>query len=317
MSNIHHSITELVGNTPLLELERYQKELGLEAHILAKLEYFNPAGSVKDRIALGMILAAEKEGKLSKDTTIVETTSGNTGIAVAAYSSVKGYKSRIYIMDNVSRERTQVIQAYGGTVIPFSQEKDIQETIDKTNNDFFAVLRVLEKKFAKEENVYFLNQDENTANPQSHFSGTAEEIWRDTGGAVDIFTAGVGTGGTISGNGRFFKSKNKNIRIIAIQPELSEEGITGVHPVQGVPEGQLPRNLDYSVVDQVLTARLADAIKAARTVAKTDGVLVGISSGAALWAATELARKPENKGKNIVTLFPDTGLRYLSTNLFA
>lgn len=317
MSNIHHSITELVGNTPLLELERYQKQLGLEAHILAKLEYFNPAGSVKDRIALGMIEAAEKDGLLHKGITLTEMTSGNTGVAVAALAAAKGYKSRIYIQDGVSVERTKTIRAYGGEAIPFADVPEIAETLATTNNDFFAVQDELKKKFAQEGNIFFVNQTSNPANPGAHYAHTGPEIWRDTGGKVDIFLGGAGTGGTLSGVGKFLKEQNPAVRIIAIQPELEETGITGVHPIEGLPKNQLPGNLDYSVLDERLTVLLKDAYRAARTVAKTEGLLIGTSSGAALAAATSLAQKSENKGKYIVTVFPDTGLRYLTTPLFA
>lgn len=317
MGKIYHSIVELVGNTPLLELDSYEKKLGLEAHILAKLEYYNPAGSVKDRIALGMIEAAEEAGKLNKDSILVEMTTGNTGIGIAALAAAKGYKSRIYMTDGVSVERTQTIEAYGGDVIFQSTVPELTETLKATNNDFFAAQDELKKKLDKEPNVFFVNQTSNTANPGAHYKTTGPEIWRDTDGKVDIFVSGAGTGGTISGTGRYLKEKNKDIHIVAIQPKIEETGITGIHPIEGLPKTQLPGNLDYSVIDERLTIELQDSYDAARLLAKTEGVLIGISSGAALHAATEIAKRPENKGKTIVVIFPDTGLRYLSTPLFA
>ncbi|MBQ2530556.1 MAG: cysteine synthase family protein [Treponema sp.] len=317
MGKIYHSIVELVGNTPLLELDNYEKKLGLHAHILAKLEYYNPAGSVKDRIALGMIQAAERDGSLEGKTTLVEMTTGNTGIGIAAIAAAKGYKSRIYMTDGVSIERTQTIRAYGGEVIFQSTVPELTETLAATNNDFFAAQNELKKKLDGEPEVFFVNQTSNKANPGAHYETTGPEIWRDTDGKVDIFVSGAGTGGTISGTGRYLKEKNGNIHVVAIQPKIEETGITGIHPIEGLPKNQLPGNLDYSVIDERITVELEDSYRAAREAARSEGILIGISSGAALHVATEIAKRPENEGKTIAVIFPDTGLRYLSTPLFS
>lgn len=325
-NKIKKSITELIGNTPLLELVNYNKKHQLDAEIVAKLEYFNPANSVKDRIAKAMIEAAEKQGLLKQGDTIVETTSGNTGIGLAAIAASKGYKFRVYIQDNVSIERTKVIRAYGSEVIPFSEVPIITKTLEETDGDFVEVINVLKDEvFSKEDGIVFVNQLENEANPAIHKDTTGPEIWKDTNGQVDIFVGSVGTGGTVSGVGAFLKSKNPNIKIVGVEPGLDSiptvenpdiPEITGVHRFSDVEEKRVPKNVNKSIIDEVIEVETSEANEAAREVAKTDGILVGTSSGAALWAATELAKRPENKGKRIVVLFPDTGLRYLSTDLF-
>lgn len=326
MSRVKKSITELVGRTPLLELTNYERKEDLHAKIFVKLEYFNPNQSVKDRIALSMVEDAEKRGALKPEYTIVETTSGNTGIGLAAIAAAKGYKFRVYIQDNVSQERFQVIKAFGGEVIKLSDEPVIKEVLDATNGDFVAAIAALRKKvLAKEKNIYFVDQTANPANPAVHEKTTGPEIWEDTDGKVDILVANVGTGGTISGTGKFLKQKNPDIKIVAIQPgenslpsetNPTPEEITGVHPFEGVPSERIPATMDLNIYNEKAEVETIQAYKAAREVAKTDGILIGTSSGAAIYAATELAKRPENKGKTIVAILPDTGLRYLSTNLF-
>lgn len=323
---VYKSITELVGKTPLLELSNYEKKHNLQAKILVKVEYFNPNQSVKDRIALAMVEDAEKKGLLKPGYTIVETTSGNTGIGLAAVAASKGYKFRVYVQDNVSKERFQVIKAFGGETIKLSEEPVVKEALDSTGGDFVAAIAALrEKVLSKQKNIFFVDQVSNPANPAIHEATTGPEIWEDTEGKVDIFVANVGTGGTVSGAGKFLKSKNKNIKIVAIQPGPNSlpsdenpepEEITGVHPFDGVPVERVPQTMDRNIYDEKFEAETIDAYRAAREVAKTDGILVGTSSGAAIYAATELAKRPENKGKTIVAVLPDTGLRYLSTNLF-
>lgn len=326
MANVKKSITELVGKTPLLELVNYEKKHNLEAKVLVKLEYFNPNQSVKDRIALAMIEDAEKKGLLKPGYTVVETTSGNTGIGLAAIAATKGYKFRVYVQDNVSQERFQVIQAFGGETIKLSEEPVIGKVLEETNGDFVAAIEVLRREvLAKEENIYFVDQTANPANPAIHESTTGPEIWEDTDGEVDILVANVGTGGTVSGTGKFLKSKKPELQVVAIQPGENSlpsdtnpepEEITGVHPFEGVPAERVPSTMDLNIYDQKVEVETIEAYRAAREVAKTDGILIGTSSGAAIHAATELAKLPENKGKTIVAILPDTGLRYLSTNLF-
>lgn len=328
MSGVYESITELVGRTPLLKLNGYIKDNGLEAEIIGKLEYFNPNQSVKDRIALAMIEDAEKSGKLKPGYTVVETTSGNTGIGLAAIAAAKGYPFRVYIQDQVSEERFKVIKAFGGKTIKLTEEPSIAKTLKETNGDFVAAIKSLKDEvISKEENVVFVDQCSNPANPNIHRLTTGPEIWEDTEGKVDILVACVGTGGTISGAGGFLKSKNPDIKVVGVQPGPNslpsdekpepDEEITGVHPFSGVPDNLVPSTLDRNIYDEVIAVEALDAYKAARNVARKDGILIGTSSGAALFAATELAKRPENKGKKIVAVFPDTGLRYLSTNLFA
>ena len=328
MANIYKSITELVGRTPLLELKGYEKKHGLGANIIGKLEYFNPNQSVKDRIALAMIEDAEQSGKLKPGDTVVETTSGNTGIGLAAIAAAKGYPFRVYIQDQVSKERFQVIQAFGGKTIKLGDEPVIAKTLEETNGDFVAAIQALkEKVLDKEENVCFVDQCSNQANPAVHKRTTGPEIWEDTDGKIDILVACVGTGGTVSGTGAYLKEKNPNIKIVAVQPGPNslptdekpepDEEITGVHPFVGIPEKNIPATFDRNIYDEYLEVEALEAYEAARDAAKNDGILIGTSSGAALYAAKKLAEREENKGKNIVAIFPDTGLRYLSTNLFA
>ena len=328
MAGIYQSITELVGRTPLLQLNGYAKKHELKADIIGKLEYFNPNQSVKDRIALAMIEDAEKSGRLKAGDTVVETTSGNTGIGLAAIAAAKGYPFRVYIQDQVSEERFKVIKAFGGKTIKLTEEPTIAKTLKETNGDFVAAIKALkENVLDKEDHVVFVDQCSNPANPDVHRATTGPEIWEDTDGKVDILVACVGTGGTISGTGGFLKSKNPNIKVVGVQPGPNslpsdekpepDEEITGVHPFEGVPDNVIPANLDRNIYDEVIRVEALDAYKAARELARQDGVLVGTSSGAALFAATELAKRPENAGKKIVAIFPDTGLRYLSTNLFA
>ncbi|MBQ1326731.1 MAG: cysteine synthase family protein [Eubacterium sp.] len=327
MGKINQSITELVGRTPLLQLNGYEKKHDINANIIAKLEYFNPNQSVKDRIALAMIEDAESKGLLKPGDTIVETTSGNTGIGLAAIAASKGYPFRVYIQDQVSEERFKVIRAFGGVPIKLTEEPTIAKTLKETNGDFVAAIKSLkEEVLSKEENVFFVDQCSNPANPAVHKRTTGPEIWEDTDGKVDILVAAAGTGGTISGTGAFLKEKNPNIKIVGVQPGPNsipsddvpqpEHEITGVHPFVGVPDNLIPSTLDRNIYDEYVAVEALDAYEAVREVAKTDGILVGESSGAALFAARQIASKEENKGKNIVVIFPDTGLRYLSTGLF-
>lgn len=323
---ISKSITELVGRTPLLELSNYEKKHKLDAQILVKLEYFNPNQSIKDRIALAMVEDAEKKGFLKPGYTIVETTSGNTGIGLAAIAASKGYKFRVYIQDQVSEERFKVINAFGGKTIKLSEEPAVAKTLKETDGDFVAAIKALkEQVLDKEENIFFVDQCSNPANPAIHEATTGPEIWADTEGNVDILVANVGTGGTVSGTGKFLKSKNPKLKVVAIQPGKNSlpsdsnpepEEITGVHPFEGVPVERIPATMNLNIYDEKIEVETIDAYRSAREAAKTDGILVGTSSGAAIYAAAELAKRPENKGKTIVAVLPDTGLRYLSTNLF-
>lgn len=326
MAKIHESITELVGKTPLLEIKNYEKRHNLQAKVLVKLEYYNPNQSVKDRIALAMVEDAEKKGLLKPGYTIVETTSGNTGIGLAAIAATKGYKFRVYIQDQVSKERYQVIHAFGGETIKLSEEPAIAKVLEETGGDFVAAIKALrEEVLSKEKDIFFVDQISNPANPAIHETTTGPEIWEDTEGKVDIFVANVGTGGTVSGTGRYLKAKNPEIKIVAIQPGENSlpsdanpepEEITGVHPFEGVPVERVPETMDLHIYDEKFEVEAVEAYRAAREVAKTDGILIGTSSGAAIYAATQIAKRPENEGKTIVAVLPDTGLRYLSTNLF-
>lgn len=317
MANIYTSITQLIGNTPLLEAVNFEKAQNLNAKILAKLEYFNPTGSTKDRIALSMIEGAEKDGRLvpGKNDIFNETTSGNTGIALSALAAAKGYHFRAFIQDFVSNERKQVIRAYGAELVNLSEVPEAQKALDETNGDFMAATAAVKKRLAAE-NAFVLNQGGNPENPAAHYRGTGAEIWRDTDGKVDVLVATCGTAGTITGTGRYLKEKNPKIHVVAVEPRADENTITGIHRFSDIPKENVPANLDRSVIDEVLTANGNDAIEYARILAKTDGILVGVSSGAALWAATQVARRPEFSGKNIAVILPDNGLRYLSQGLF-
>lgn len=305
---VYKSITDLIGGTPLLELSNYEKENNLEATIVAKLEYFNPAGSVKDRIAKAMVEDAEQKGILKPGATIIEPTSGNTGIGLASVASAKGYKVILTMPETMSIERRNLLKAYGAQLVLTEGAKGMKGAIAKADE--------LNKEI---ENSVILGQFVNPANPAVHRATTGPEIWKDTEGQVDIFVAGVGTGGTITGTGEYLKSQNPNIKIVAVEPETSpvlSKGTPGPHKIQGIGAGFVPDTLNTDVYDEIITVKNEDAFATGNKIAKTEGVLVGISSGAAVWAATQLAKRPENKGKTIVALLPDTGERYLSTPLF-
>ncbi len=308
MNHIHHSITELIGNTPLLALDAYQKANNLEATIYAKLEAFNPSGSVKDRIALAMIEAAEAEGLLAEGGVIIEATSGNTGIGLASIAAAKGYRLILTMPDTMSVERRNLLKAYGAELFLTEGARGMKGAIEKANELAQSI-----------SNSFIPSQFKNLINPQIHYQTTGPEIWRDTQGNIDILVAGVGTGGTISGTGQFLKEQNPNVKIIAVEPAASpvlSGGSPGPHKLQGIGAGFLPSTLNTDIYDEVIPVTNEDAFASGRALAKTEGFLGGISSGAALWAATQLAKRPENKGKTIVVIFPDTGERYLSTPLF-
>ena len=306
---IFTSADQLIGGTPLLELTHIEKSLGLEARILAKLEYFNPAGSVKDRIAKAMIDDAEERGLLKKGSVIIEPTSGNTGIGLAAVAAARGYRIIIVMPETMSVERRQLMKAYGAELVLTEGAKGMKGAIAKAD------------ELAKEiPNSFIPGQFVNPANPKAHFETTGPEIWEDTDGGVDVFVAGVGTGGTVTGVGRYLKSKNPAVRVVAVEPKSSavlSTGVAGPHKIQGIGAGFVPAVLDTGVYDEIIPVENDDAFATGRELGKSEGVLVGISSGAALWAALELAGRPENAGKTIVVLLPDTGDRYLSTPLFA
>lgn len=308
MSKIYTSVDELVGNTPLLRLTNIEKKFGLSATLLAKLEYFNPAGSVKDRAAKFMLDAAEKEGKINKDTVIIEPTSGNTGIGLASIAAARGYKVIIVMPDTMSVERRKLMSAYGAELVLSDGKKGMSGAIETAIS--------LSKEYA---NCFIPSQFENDNNAAAHFNTTGPEIWEDTDGNIDFFVAGVGTGGTLTGVGRYLKSKNSNIKIIAVEPKDSpilSKGISGAHGIQGIGAGFVPKILDTDVYDEVITVDTKEAMSLGKELGKAEGILVGISSGAALWAAITLAKKKENKGKVITVLLPDTGERYLSTTMF-
>ena len=308
MAKIFTSADQLIGHTPLLELAHLEEELSLGAKIYAKLEYFNPAGSVKDRIAKAMLDDAEKSGKLKKDSVIIEPTSGNTGIGLASVAAARGYRIIIVMPETMSVERRQLMKAYGAELVLTEGTKGMKGAIEKA------------EELAKTTPGGFIpGQFVNPSNPKAHLETTGPEIWEDTDGEVDIFVAGVGTGGTITGTGQYLKSKNKNVKVVAVEPATSpvlSKGTAGAHKIQGIGAGFVPDVLDTKVYDEIIAVANEDAFATGKKIGQKEGVLVGISSGAAAWAAIELAKRPENKGKKIVVLLPDTGDRYLSTPLF-
>ncbi|MBO7432417.1 MAG: cysteine synthase A [Salinivirgaceae bacterium] len=309
MSRIYKSADELIGHTPLLEFSRIESAHKLQAKVIAKLEYFNPAGSVKDRIAKAMIEDAERAGKLKPGSVIIEPTSGNTGIGLASVAAARGYKAIIVMPETMSVERRQLMKAYGAEVVLSDGTKGMKGAIAKA-----------QELAESTPNSFIPGQFVNPANPKAHLEHTGPEIFEDTDGQVDIFVAGVGTGGTITGVGKYLKSKKPGVKIVAVEPASSavlSTGVPGPHKIQGIGAGFVPDVLDTKVYDEIIPVSNEDAFATGREVGRTEGVLVGISSGAAVWAAIELAKRPENKGKNIVVLLPDTGDRYLSTTLFA
>ena len=309
MSAIFTSADQLIGKTPLLELRNIEKEEGLQARVLAKLEYFNPAGSVKDRIAKAMIDEAEARGALKEGSVIIEPTSGNTGIGLASVAAARGYRIIIVMPETMSVERRQLMKAYGAELVLTEGAKGMKGAIAKAD------------ELAKEiPNAFIPGQFVNPANPAAHKATTGPEIWADTDGKVDIFVAGVGTGGTITGVGAYLKEQKPDVKVVAVEPASSpvlSKGTAGAHKIQGIGAGFVPDVLDTGIYDEIIAVANEDAFAAGRRMGRTEGVLVGISSGAALWAAIELAKRPENRGKTIVALLPDTGDRYLSTPLFA
>lgn len=309
MANYKKRITELIGNTPLLELTKYNANHGLKSTLVAKLEYFNPGGSVKDRIAKRMIEVALETGEINKDTVIIEPTSGNTGIGLASVCASYGLKLIIAMPETMSIERRNLMKAYGAELVLTEGSKGMKGAIAKAQE--------LKEQYP---NSFIPSQFENPNNPKVHEETTGVEIWNDTEGTVDIFVGGIGTGGTISGVGKFLKSKKPGVKIIGVEPADSPvltEGRAGAHKIQGIGAGFIPNTLNTSIYDEIITVTNEDAFSTGREIAKTEGVLVGISSGAALWAATQVAKRPENEGKTIVVLLPDTGERYLSTVMFA
>ena len=309
MSKIYTAADQLIGHTPLLELTHIEKEQELPAHIIAKLEYFNPAGSVKDRIAKKMIDDAEEKGLLKEGSVIIEPTSGNTGIGLAAVAAAKGYRIIIVMPETMSVERRQLMKAYGAELVLSDGAKGMKGAIAKA-----------EEIAAQMPGSFIAGQFVNPANPKAHYETTGPEIWEDTDGQVDIFVAGVGTGGTLTGTGKFLKEQNPNVKVVAVEPASSpvlSKGTAGAHKIQGIGAGFVPDVLNTKVYDEIIPVTNEDAFATGKQVGHKEGVLVGISSGAAIWAAIQLAKRPENAGKNIVVLLPDTGDRYLSTPLFA
>ncbi|MCI6520050.1 cysteine synthase A [bacterium] len=309
MSKIYTSADQLIGHTPLLELTHIEAAEGLEARLLAKLEYFNPAGSVKDRIAKAMLDDAEAQGKLNKDTTIIEPTSGNTGIGLASVAAARGYRIIIVMPETMSVERRQLMKAYGAELVLTEGAKGMKGAIAKAD------------ELAKEiPNSFVAGQFVNPANPKAHYQTTGPEIWQDTDGQVDYFVAGVGTGGTVTGVGTYLKEQNPAVKVVAVEPASSpvlSQGKAGAHKIQGIGAGFVPDVLNTKIYDEIIPVENDDAFATGKKVGQSEGVLVGISSGAAVWAGIQLAKRPENKGKTIVVLLPDTGDRYLSTPLFA
>ncbi len=305
----YRTITELIGNTPLLELSNFEKNNGLGATVLAKVEYFNPAGSVKDRIAAAMIADAEKSGALKEGSVIIEPTSGNTGIGLSAVAASKGYKIILTMPETMSVERRNLLKAYGAQIVLTEGAKGMKGAIEKAN-----------ELAAQTPNSFIPSQFSNPANPAAHRASTGPEIWNDTDGKVDIFVAGVGTGGTLTGVGEYLKSKNPNVKVVAVEPASSpvlSKGVSGPHKIQGIGAGFVPDTLNTKIYDEIIPVENDDAFATGRELARKEGLLVGISSGAAVHAAKVLAQRPENKGKVIVVLLPDTGDRYLSTPMFA
>ena len=309
MAKIFKTADELIGRTPLLELTHIEKEFDLQAKVLAKLEYFNPAGSVKDRIAKAMIDEAEKSGKLKPDSVIIEPTSGNTGIGLASVAAARGYRIIIVMPETMSVERRQLMKAYGAELVLSDGTKGMKGAIAKAQELADTI-----------PNSFIPGQFVNPANPKAHFATTGPEIFEDTDGNVDVFVAGVGTGGTITGVGQYLKSKKSSVKVVAVEPQSSavlSTGVAGAHKIQGIGAGFVPEVLDTKIYDEIIPVSNEDAFATGKLIGHKEGVLVGISAGAAVWAAIELAKRPENKGKNIVVLLPDTGDRYLSTPLFA
>jgi cysteine synthase A len=307
--HIFNQITDLIGQTPILKLNRFMQKRALDAGIYAKLEFFNPAGSIKDRVAKSMLDDAEQKGLLKKGAVIIEPTSGNTGIGLAAAGTSRGYKVILTMPDTMSVERRNLLKAYGAQVVLTDGAKGMKGAIEKAN-----------ELAAQIPNSWVAGQFENPANPTAHYKTTGPEIWADMDGKVDILVAGVGTGGTISGAGKFLKEQNPNIKIIAVEPDGSpvlSQGRAGAHKIQGIGAGFIPKTLDTQIYDEIIAVENEHALETGRAVAQEEGFLVGISSGAALWAACEAAKRPENKGKNIVVILPDTGERYLSTEMFS
>ena len=309
MAKIYTSADQLIGRTPLLELTHLEQEYGLKAKLYAKLEYFNPAGSVKDRVAKMMLDDAEKEGKLTKDSVIIEPTSGNTGIGLASVAAARGYRIIIVMPDTMSVERRQLMKAYGAELVLSEGAKGMKGAIAKAN------------ELAEEiPNSFIPGQFVNPSNPKAHYETTGPEIWEDTDGNVDYFVAGVGTGGTVTGVGKYLKEKNPAVKVVAVEPATSavlSTGVAGAHKIQGIGAGFVPEILDTTIYDEIIPVANEDAFALGKKIGTSEGVLVGISSGAAVWAALEVAKRPENEGRNIVVLLPDTGDRYLSTPLFA
>lgn len=309
MAKIYTSADQLIGRTPLLELTHLEQEYGLKAKLYAKLEYFNPAGSVKDRVAKMMLDDAEKEGKLTKDSVIIEPTSGNTGIGLASVAAARGYRIIIVMPDTMSVERRQLMKAYGAELVLSEGAKGMKGAITKAN------------ELAEEiPNSFIPGQFVNPSNPKAHYETTGPEIWEDTEGKVDYFVAGVGTGGTVTGVGKYLKEKNPAVKVVAVEPATSavlSTGVAGAHKIQGIGAGFVPEILDTTIYDEIIPVANEDAFALGKKIGTSEGVLVGISSGAAVWAALEVAKRPENEGRNIVVLLPDTGDRYLSTPLFA